>query len=140
MRVLLIGSAVAAMAGTVAGQYAQPVLRLSPGETPMAAASSLPPDTDSGDLGYAAYRGQIPDYVVGSDWLHPALPPEPDEVVAEADTPAPSADPPPVRHATAAPEPAPRAEPAYPSLSGDVIGARPPAPATDPPPEPPPAA
>lgn len=131
MRVLLIGSAVAAMAGTMAGQYAQPVLRLSPGEMPMAAVSSLPSGADSGDPGYAAYNGQIPDYVIGTDWLHPAEAPPPVEVVAEAGPSAPPA-PPDARYVATAQESAPRAEPSYPSTSGDIMGGANARPATPP--------
>ena len=118
-----MGSLLALWVGTWSGG----ILRPGPAdlldgsrETPVAAGENLAFDSPSGDA-MAAYGDNVPDYVVGTDWLGGKDIPftvEPDTEVLEPEpTPKPSA--PPRAPMAAIPETPPTS--VYPSQVGDIL-------------------
>lgn len=131
MRTVLLGAAISAAAGLLMGAAARP--DLSADERPEgpqiiaegADAGSTGPFDDSATL--ANYKGQLPDYVLGTDWKRslaplPSLPEPREERLARNDD---AALPDVVEYTRPAythpayDEP-PRRPPAYPSLQGGV--------------------
>jgi len=136
MKVLIIGVAIAAAAGAVAGGALRPVLAQAP--PPMEAAAASPADYADA-AGAWSGNGPVPDYVVGTDYLPQTASPIPlaDVVWPEMEPPQPSPPPPPPSSATAyKAEPAPPS--AYPSEQGDILaGVHRTTSSDDPAPEPP---
>jgi hypothetical protein len=126
IRTFLIGLAVAASAGLLMGAALKPDLG---GEHAGRAPQILIPfggpriEQAAVERGIAAYGGEIPTWVLGTDSLPP---PEPQVTVAAYDDPEP-AEPAPSLYEAAAPQPPPdgwteppRRAPRYPSIDGGV--------------------
>ena len=127
LRQAFFGVAIAAVAGLVLGGASKPNLREGShldGPQLLSGVSgerSVPGFNQNAS--WTGYGGQIPDYVIGTDWTQPAYPaefasaepdpePEPARVAYEA----------PVRPAVAPRyETAPAPPPTYPSLGGDIL-------------------
>jgi len=120
MKALIIGIAISVLAGVAAGDAMRPVLAVAPPPMePVAWGAGPPSYADS--AGVWTGRGQVPDYVVGTDWL--PRPPDPivlpDVTWPEMERPEPAAAPPAV-DAAWRDGPTPPA-PAYPSEQGDIL-------------------
>jgi hypothetical protein len=120
-----VGAGIAAAAGLLMGAAAKP--DLAAGDRPegpqilagWSGVRSTGPFDDGATL--ASYNGQIPDYVLGTDWkrsLEPPRPaPEPRERLARNDLPPPDED---VGFTGGADEEPIRIEPRYPSTDGGL--------------------
>jgi hypothetical protein len=137
VKTVLAGAGIAAAAGLLMGAAAKPELNVDdrPEGPQIMAGWSGVRSTGPFDDGatFASYNGQIPDYVLGTDWkksLTPAAsPPEPRQRLARNDEPAPADD---LGFTHAAYDEPPRAPPVYPSVAGGADLAIP----EDPPEEP----
>lgn len=134
MKVIFQGIAVAAASGLLMGGAIKP--NLTYGEGPLGPQLLLAPSGErdepfGGGVGFASYGGDVPDYVLGTDWTEANSPlyetadyaykdeftaPEP---VETAYAPVVVRRPEPIRVAYAAPEPV-----AYPSTHGGVVPVR----------------
>lgn len=142
MKTLLTGAGIALTAGLLMGAVAKPDLRTDerPEGPQMIAGWAGVRSTGPFDDGatFASYQGQLPDYVLGTDWKKAvALPPEPKPIrVAQTETGTETEDDPPpepvVFTRAAYDEPA-REAPSYPSLQGGAPATRDPLPPADPP-------
>ena len=118
-----LGSLIALWAGTWSGGLLRPGpadLLDGSRETPVAATENLAFDSKSGDA-MAAYGDNVPDYVIGTDWVGgkdmPVASPPDTEVLEQEPPPAP----PPAPRAPAAPLPEAPPAPSYPSQGGDIL-------------------
>lgn len=128
MKELFVGAAVAAVAGMLMGAVAKPDLNADdrPAGPQMLTRVSGPraagPFADD-SASFAAYRGKLPDYVLGTDFakatsIYPsAYVPPPMKVIAYDDAPQPE---PPVTHVAYADDPP--AKPSFPSIDGGKAG------------------
>lgn len=134
MKVIFQGIAVAAASGLLMGGAFKPSLTF--GEGPLGPQLLLAPSGErqepfGGGASFASYGGEVPDYVLGTDWTaqtaplyetadyayaDEVAPPEPVETAYE---PVVVRRPEPIRVAYAAPEPV-----AYPSTHGGVVPVR----------------
>lgn len=133
MKLIFQGIAVAAASGLLMGAAFKPSLTY--GEGPLGPQLLLAPSGErheafGGGASFAAYGGEVPDYVLGTDWTEADAPlyeaadnayedeitPEP---VETADEPVAIRRPEPIRTAHAAPEPV-----AYPSTHGGIVPVR----------------
>ena len=134
MKMIFQGIAVAAASGLLMGGAFKPTLTY--GEGPLGPQLLLAPsgerqETFSGGASFASYDGEVPDYVLGTDWTEANAPLYDTAAYAYEDefaTPAPVETayepvvvrpPEPIRVAYAAPEPV-----AYPSTHGGVVPVR----------------
>lgn len=146
MKALFLGMSVATVMGLWAGGAMKPLSDAFEGGaqimTPPPPARHVPqPWADAAT--WTSYGANIPDYVIGTDWIEPQL------ALASA-AEAQEAEPPPAPQVKAAPplpppqlEERPAPEQRYPSLGGDILAGMdsyaPPTPPQDTPPEPLPA-
>lgn len=134
MKLIFQGIAVAAASGLLMGAAFKPSLTY--GEGPLGPQLLLAPSGErheafGGGASFAAYGGEVPDYVLGTDWTEADAPlyeaadyayedefatPEP---VETTDEPVVIRRPEPIRTAHAAPEPV-----AYPSTHGGIVPVR----------------
>lgn len=128
MKTVLTGAGIALAAGLVMGAVAKPDLRADgrPEGPQFVAGAAGARSTGPFDDGatFASYKGQIPDYVLGTDWKKAVTPPpERTYRVAEPKL-ARNDDPPvePVRLTHATYDEPPHAAPVYPSLQGGAPG------------------
>ncbi|MDO8799867.1 hypothetical protein [Phenylobacterium sp.] len=127
LRHAVYGMAIATVAGLILGGAAKPDLRVMTdldGPQLLAGQSGerLGPGFQQ-TASWTSYGGQVPDYVIGTDWTQPDHPvemaqaepqPEPEpERVSYAD--------PPVRLAPVKYESEPAPPPSYPSMGGDIL-------------------
>lgn len=135
MKTVLTGAGIALTAGLLMGAVAKPDLRGDdrPEGPQVIAGWAGVRSTGPFDDGttFASYQGQVPDYVLGTDWKKSlAPPPDPRPVrVADAADDDPPPDPVVITHA-AYDEP-PREAPAYPSIEGGQDVLPPPHPEAD---------
>ena len=120
LRRLSAGVAIASVAGLLMGAAMRPDLDEHDAAGPqmlMGEAGARKVFT-AYDPGVGAYQGQLPDYVVGTDWARQQAVPQPREVPLEDETVV-YEDPSPVEvaHTTYVDEPRP--EPRYPSMRGN---------------------
>lgn len=127
LRHAVYGVAIATVAGLILGGVSKPDIReMSDLDGPQLvsgqAGQRLGPGSQQ-TASWTSYGGQVPDYVIGTDWAHPDHPvemaqaepevePEPARVIHED---------PPVRLAPAKYEPEPLPPPSYPSMGGDIL-------------------
>jgi hypothetical protein len=123
VKALLSGAAIAAVAGMLMGAAAKPDLGWDDRPAGPQILAGWPGERAQGPfddgMTFAAYKGQIPDYVLGADWKRslepPAYAPDPEPRPMKV---ARTEEPPdlPLTRAAYQDEPAP--EPVYPSLQG----------------------
>lgn len=125
LRHAVYGVAIATVAGLILGGAAKPDLReMTDLDGPQLVAGQSGERLGPGfqqTASWTGYGGQVPDYVIGADWIQPDQPvemaqaepePEPARIVYEA---------PPVRLAPVKYESEPAAPPSYPSMGGDIL-------------------
>lgn len=146
MKALFLGLSVATVAGLSAGGAMKPVLSDFEGGPQFASPLSprRAPPTWAETASWTSYGANIPDYVIGTDWVSPEVAMA---VAAQDPEPEPAESPPPPPPPPPEPKPAPQAESppephlSYPSVGGDILAGMdsyaPPTPPSDAPPEPP---
>jgi hypothetical protein len=86
LRQLFVGAPAVVIAGLIAGGFAHPQLRgpdeLGGPQLQAGVAGARSERTYDLAAGWASYSGQVPDYVIGTDWLKP---PSYDEIDASID-------------------------------------------------------
>lgn len=144
MRVLFLGMSVATVIGLSAGGAMKPVLEDFVGgpQTQLAAAArrAAPAWREAGS--WTSYNGDIPDYVIGTDWISANAAMAAAEPTPAPPEPEPQREPPEPFAQHVALEEAPPPPPRYPSAAGDILAGMesyaPPTPPDDKPPIPPP--
>lgn len=125
LRPAIYGMAIATVAGLILGGVSKPDIReMTDLDGPQLVAGQGGERLGPGSVqtaSWTSYGGQVPDYVIGTDWTQPDQPvemalaepePEPARIVYEA---------PPVRLAPVKYESEPAAPPSYPSMGGDIL-------------------
>jgi hypothetical protein len=127
LRPAIYGMAIATVAGLILGGVSKPDIReMSDLDGPQLVAGQAGERLGPGSAqtaSWTSYGGQVPDYVIGTDWILPDQPVEMAQIEPEPE-PEPARivhDAPPVRLAPAKYESEPAAPPSYPSMGGDIL-------------------
>lgn len=127
LRHVFFGMAIATLAGLAIGGASKPDIReMTDLDGPQLVAGQSGQRLDPGfsqAANFTSHGGQVPDYVIGTDWVQPDHPvemaqaepelePQPARVIHEE---------PPVRLAPAKYESEPVPPPSYPSMGGDIL-------------------
>ena len=125
LRQAFYGMAIATVAGLVIGGASKPDIReMTDLDGPQLLSGQSGQRLGPGfnqTASWTSYNGNVPDYVIGTDWTQPAYPVE----MAQADPePEPAAmvyEAPPVRAAPVKYQSEPAPPPSYPSMGGDIL-------------------